>query len=53
MKTKVWKQDVFKVFFKTYFWPTKVQHKPNLGPKLALSWPQDGHKMATVDPKMA
>ena len=35
LKIMVWKQDVFKVCFKTYFWPTKTQHKPNLDPKLA------------------
>ena len=36
-----------------YFWRTRTQHKPNLGLKLAPSWPQDGPKMAQVDTKMA
>ena len=44
LKNKIWKQDVFKVCFKMYFWPTRTQHKPNLGLKLAPSWPQDGPK---------
>ena len=39
--------------FQNIFLPTGTQHKPNLGPKLAPSWTQDGPKMAHVDPKMA